>query len=232
MSTAPLYAQPTDGPDWTVPMSGTTQFTWEYDEPRARLLSLYQKGKDKQWDAQKRIDWDIEVDPYDASAGIPLQQVARPLRRSILPGPLGDDDVALSNQQSGRAAQRLARGFGYGPHGGLATQNVDGTTGESDRQGVAVRRKGGDWGIELPNDLRLVRRIEGQDAGPGRDEDAAARRHDHVGLGDFGHQPGLFQQVVGTKGAVEHRHGYAGLATPEEGGEGLAIEQAHGRLPQ
>ena len=70
MSTFPLYVQEPQGEDWKVPMTGTTQFTWEYDEPRARLLNLYQKGKDKQWDAQKRIDWDLEVDPYDA-LGIP-----------------------------------------------------------------------------------------------------------------------------------------------------------------
>ena len=42
-----------------------TRFNWEYDDGRERLLALYQKGKDKQWDAVKRIDWDLEVDPYD-----------------------------------------------------------------------------------------------------------------------------------------------------------------------
>jgi hypothetical protein len=46
-----------------VPCAGDTRFTWEYDESRARLLSLYQKGKDKQWDAQSRIDWSQDVDP-------------------------------------------------------------------------------------------------------------------------------------------------------------------------
>ncbi len=29
----------------------------------SRLLDLYQRGKDKQWDATKRIDWDLPVDP-------------------------------------------------------------------------------------------------------------------------------------------------------------------------
>lgn len=46
-----------------VPNATATHFTWEYDEGRARLLSLYQKGKDKQWDAQSRIDWAQDVDP-------------------------------------------------------------------------------------------------------------------------------------------------------------------------
>jgi len=55
---------------WNVPMSGDARFTWEYDGGRDRLLSLYQKGKDKQWDAQLRIDWDLEVDPVNV-AGLP-----------------------------------------------------------------------------------------------------------------------------------------------------------------
>jgi hypothetical protein len=52
--------------EWTFPMVGDTRFTWDYDPGRERLLSLYQKGKDKQWDSTKRIDWSIEVDPTDA----------------------------------------------------------------------------------------------------------------------------------------------------------------------
>ncbi|MFI2201679.1 ferritin-like domain-containing protein [Streptomyces sp. NPDC020192] len=66
MPTQDLYANdPGDSP-WQVPASGAARFNWEYDDGRDRLLALYQKGKDKQWDGQKRIDWDLEVDPYDA----------------------------------------------------------------------------------------------------------------------------------------------------------------------
>jgi hypothetical protein len=72
VSTFPTYAHQPPTPDWSVPMAGEARFTWEYDEPRARLLALYQKGKDKQWDAQKRISWELEVDPYD-SLGLPEQ---------------------------------------------------------------------------------------------------------------------------------------------------------------
>nr|WP_223185848.1 ferritin-like domain-containing protein [Streptomyces sp. CBMA152] len=57
---------------WQVPASGAARFSWEAMFPgqkngsgRERLLALYQKGKDKQWDGAKRIDWDLEVDPYD-----------------------------------------------------------------------------------------------------------------------------------------------------------------------
>ncbi len=75
MTTRDQYAMPVDvSTTWDVPMEGgATAFTWEYDDGRDRLLSLYQKGKDKQWDGQKRIDWSIEVDP-DNPAGMPEQQ--------------------------------------------------------------------------------------------------------------------------------------------------------------
>ena len=65
MSTRDLYTTQPDQPGWAVEMAGDARFTWEYDEPRQRLLDLYAKGKDKQWDAVKRIDWGLEVDPYD-----------------------------------------------------------------------------------------------------------------------------------------------------------------------
>ncbi|MDF3289417.1 ferritin-like domain-containing protein [Streptomyces sp. RB6PN23] len=60
--------------DWSVQSTGQARFTWEYDDGRDRLLALYQKGKDKQWDGAKRIDWDLEVDPYDP-LGVPDQNM-------------------------------------------------------------------------------------------------------------------------------------------------------------
>jgi hypothetical protein len=48
---------------WDVPAAGATRFNWEYEDGRGRLLDLYQRGKDKQWDATKRIDWDLPVNP-------------------------------------------------------------------------------------------------------------------------------------------------------------------------
>jgi hypothetical protein len=71
MSTADKYLIPTTtDATWDVAMAGDSRFTWEYDNGRDRLLSLYQKGKDKQWDQTTRIDWSLEVDPYDA-LGVP-----------------------------------------------------------------------------------------------------------------------------------------------------------------
>ncbi|MER6999229.1 ferritin-like domain-containing protein [Streptomyces sp. NPDC000410] len=66
MPTRDLYTHTPDDPIWSVPASGAARFSWDYDEGRDRLLALYQKGKDKQWDGAKRIDWDLEVDPCDA----------------------------------------------------------------------------------------------------------------------------------------------------------------------
>jgi hypothetical protein len=59
------YAMPLkDGAtSWEIPTGFGTTFNWEYDERRAQLLTLYGKGKDKQWNAEKRIDWSIDVDP-------------------------------------------------------------------------------------------------------------------------------------------------------------------------
>src|SRR5690606_28631386 len=75
MSTHDLYTEPVDTSTWDVPMIGDARFTWEYDDGRDRLLALYQKGKDKQWDSTKRIDWDLEVDPHNP-LGVPDQSLA------------------------------------------------------------------------------------------------------------------------------------------------------------
>ncbi|WP_432247906.1 ferritin-like domain-containing protein [Streptomyces sanyensis] len=65
MSTQDRYTTPPDSLLWQVPADGAARFSWEYDDGRDRLLALYQKGKDKQWDGAKRIDWELEVDPAD-----------------------------------------------------------------------------------------------------------------------------------------------------------------------
>ncbi|GAA4774992.1 ferritin-like domain-containing protein [Streptomyces sanyensis] len=65
MSTQDRYTTPPDSLLWQVPADGAARFSWEYDDGRDRLLALYQKGKDKQWDGAKRIDWELEVDPTD-----------------------------------------------------------------------------------------------------------------------------------------------------------------------
>ncbi|HXC85415.1 MAG TPA: ferritin-like domain-containing protein [Trebonia sp.] len=61
MSTYDMYTTPVEHGTWDVPASGAARFSWEYDDGRQRLVDLYQRGKDKQWDAAKRIDWDQPV---------------------------------------------------------------------------------------------------------------------------------------------------------------------------
>jgi hypothetical protein len=73
MSTHDLYALPAEMATWDLNMTGASRFTWEYDDGRDRLLALYQKGKDKQWDSVKRIDWSLPIDPDDI-LGIPDEQ--------------------------------------------------------------------------------------------------------------------------------------------------------------
>jgi hypothetical protein len=50
---------------WAVPTGGSTRFSWDYDPGSEQLLALYAKGKQRQWDAETRLDWDHEVDPED-----------------------------------------------------------------------------------------------------------------------------------------------------------------------
>src|SRR2546429_7422458 len=58
-----IYTLPVDQTEWHVTGDATTVFNWEYDEGRDRLLTLYEKGKDKQWNTNSRLDWSISVDP-------------------------------------------------------------------------------------------------------------------------------------------------------------------------
>ncbi|MGH9246958.1 MAG: ferritin-like domain-containing protein [Acidimicrobiales bacterium] len=60
------YALPIDETKWILPGHQTdVVFNWEYDEGRDRMLSLYEQGKNKQWNAAQRIDWSIDVDLTD-----------------------------------------------------------------------------------------------------------------------------------------------------------------------
>jgi hypothetical protein len=58
-----IYALPIEQTRWEVPSGSTTVFNWEYDQTRDRLLTLYEKGKAKQWNTNQRLDWSIAVDP-------------------------------------------------------------------------------------------------------------------------------------------------------------------------
>ena len=64
-----IYTLPIDQTKWEVPSGSTTIFNWEYDEGRDRLLSLYEKGKEKQWNSATKLDWSIDVDPGSENNG-------------------------------------------------------------------------------------------------------------------------------------------------------------------
>jgi hypothetical protein len=63
MATTDRYAIPVDAPDWVSSSAFPTHFRWEYQDGSDNLLKLYQKGKDRQWDATSRIDWSQDLDP-------------------------------------------------------------------------------------------------------------------------------------------------------------------------
>ena len=63
------YELPVGDTRWGVPGSFDTIFNWEYDEMRGRLVTLYQKGKQKQWDSETRLDWSINVEPGSPDNG-------------------------------------------------------------------------------------------------------------------------------------------------------------------
>jgi hypothetical protein len=64
-----IYTHPVDQTQWEIGSQAHTVFNWEYDETRDRLLNLYEKGKEKQWNTNKRLDWSIEVDPGSPDNG-------------------------------------------------------------------------------------------------------------------------------------------------------------------
>jgi P-aminobenzoate N-oxygenase AurF len=64
-----IYTMPVEQTQWNIGSKDTTVFNWEYDETRDRLLTLYEKGKEKQWNTNTRLDWTIEVDPGSPDNG-------------------------------------------------------------------------------------------------------------------------------------------------------------------
>ena len=63
------YELPVSDPLWGIPGKFDTVFNWEYDEMRGRLVTLYGKGKQKQWDSETRLDWSIPVEPGSPDNG-------------------------------------------------------------------------------------------------------------------------------------------------------------------
>ncbi|HXJ35011.1 MAG TPA: ferritin-like domain-containing protein [Candidatus Eisenbacteria bacterium] len=63
MTTRDRYAYSAGADRWDVRGTFDTTFRWEYQDGRDALLKLYTKGKQRQWDADTRIDWSQDLDP-------------------------------------------------------------------------------------------------------------------------------------------------------------------------
>ena len=55
---------------WTAPLGGAAVLATDYDTQDQQLLRLYSLGKQRQWNADSRLDWNLEVDP-DNPLGMP-----------------------------------------------------------------------------------------------------------------------------------------------------------------
>jgi hypothetical protein len=78
-----IYTEALTNSHWSVPQDFDVTFDWRYDQGRAAMMGLYQKGKEFQWDATVRIDWSQELDPENPQqlpdamvpiAGMPLYE--------------------------------------------------------------------------------------------------------------------------------------------------------------
>ncbi|HEX9408600.1 MAG TPA: aminobenzoate oxygenase, partial [Methylomirabilota bacterium] len=63
MATTFRYQIPVEQTKWKFEGQSDTAFTWEYEDGREKLLTLYDKGKKQQWDAAERLDWSQDLDP-------------------------------------------------------------------------------------------------------------------------------------------------------------------------
>ncbi len=70
MTTERRYAMPVSETGWTIPAGFESVLRWEYADGRQSLLNLYEKGKNRQWNANDRIDWTLDLDPENPQ-GLP-----------------------------------------------------------------------------------------------------------------------------------------------------------------
>jgi hypothetical protein len=75
MTTHNRYAMPVDPIDWTLPTHFESLLRWEYEDGRDSLLRLYEKGKERQWNGNTRIDWSLDLDPENPQE-LPDEQIS------------------------------------------------------------------------------------------------------------------------------------------------------------
>ena len=74
MTTQQRYAAPVASDEWIIPSRFDSLMRWEYEDGRDSLLRLYEKGKDRQWNGNTRIDWSLDLDPENPQ-GLPDESV-------------------------------------------------------------------------------------------------------------------------------------------------------------
>jgi len=107
------YQLPVEHTGWKLNGETQTAFTWEYEDEREKLLALYDKGKQQQWDAAMRIDWSLELDPENPQE---IDDRLIPIYGSPLWDRMGDKDKIMLRQH--QQAQSLSQ-FMHGEQGAL-----------------------------------------------------------------------------------------------------------------
>ncbi len=115
MSTADKYTFPVEMQTWDLEAACATRFTWKYDDGRDRLLALYQKGKDKQWDSTTRIDWSLDIDPGNP-LGVPIETI--PIFGSRTWDKIKDDPAELDRLRMHNMAWQFSQ-FLHGEQGAM-----------------------------------------------------------------------------------------------------------------
>jgi para-aminobenzoate N-oxygenase AurF len=113
MATMYRYQLPVEQTGWKLNGETQTAFTWEYEDEREKLLALYDKGKQQQWDAATRIDWSLELDPENPQE---IDDRLIPIYGSPLWEKMGDKDRIMLRQH--QQAQSLSQ-FMHGEQGAL-----------------------------------------------------------------------------------------------------------------
>jgi len=75
MTTQQRYAIPVDPSEWSLLSRFDSLMRWEYQDGRASLLNLYEKGKERQWNGNTRIDWSLDLDPENPQE-LPDEQIS------------------------------------------------------------------------------------------------------------------------------------------------------------
>jgi hypothetical protein len=113
MATLYRYQLPIEQTGWKLNGEAETSFTWEYEDEREKLLALYAKGKQQQWDAATRIDWTLELDPENPQE---IDDRLIPIYGSPLWDKLGEKErITVRRHQQ---AQTLSQ-FMHGEQGAL-----------------------------------------------------------------------------------------------------------------